>query len=40
MLDAGRVVQRGRYAELAGVDGPLRDLVLRESAAEELAGAR
>lgn len=40
VLDAGRVVQRGRYAELAGVDGPLRDLALRESAAEELAGAR
>ncbi|WP_097257336.1 thiol reductant ABC exporter subunit CydD [Streptomyces sp. Ag109_G2-15] len=40
VLDAGRVVQRGRYAELAGVDGPLRDLVLRESAAEEPAGAR
>ncbi|MFD5797629.1 thiol reductant ABC exporter subunit CydC, partial [Streptomyces diastatochromogenes] len=40
VLDAGRVVQRGRYAELAGVDGPLRDLVLRESAVEELAGAR
>ncbi|OXY93365.1 thiol reductant ABC exporter subunit CydD [Streptomyces diastatochromogenes] len=40
VLDAGRVVQRGRYAELAAVDGPLRDLVLREAAAEELAGAR
>ncbi|MGW2742759.1 thiol reductant ABC exporter subunit CydD [Streptomyces sp. NPDC001450] len=40
VLDAGRVVQRGRYAELAAVDGPLRDMVLRETAAEELAGAR
>ncbi|MFI8241063.1 thiol reductant ABC exporter subunit CydD [Streptomyces sp. NPDC085866] len=40
VLDAGRVVQRGRYAELAAVDGPLRDMVLRETAAEELVGAR
>ncbi|MFF5014150.1 thiol reductant ABC exporter subunit CydD [Streptomyces sp. NPDC001165] len=40
VLDAGRVVQRGRYAELAAVEGPLREMVLRETAAESLVGAR
>ncbi|MEU3362831.1 thiol reductant ABC exporter subunit CydD [Streptomyces pseudogriseolus] len=30
VLDAGRVVQRGRYEELRTVDGPLRDMALRE----------
>ncbi len=40
VLDAGQVVQRGRYTELAAVDGPLRDMVRREKAAEEPAGAR
>ncbi|WP_416485353.1 thiol reductant ABC exporter subunit CydD [Streptomyces sp. CL12] len=40
VLDAGRVVQRGRYAELAAVDGPLREMVRREAEAESLVGAR
>ncbi|WP_317444342.1 thiol reductant ABC exporter subunit CydD [Streptomyces collinus] len=40
VLDAGRVVQRGPYAELAVVDGPLRTMARRERAAESLAGAR
>ncbi|MFZ3569335.1 thiol reductant ABC exporter subunit CydD [Streptomyces sp. BH097] len=39
VLDGGRVVQRGPYAELVAVDGPLRELRLREGAAEALAGA-
>ncbi|MFD7294172.1 thiol reductant ABC exporter subunit CydD [Streptomyces sp. NPDC059897] len=39
VLDGGRVAQRGPYAELAAVDGPLRELRLREGAAEALAGA-
>ncbi len=30
VLDAGRVVQRGRYEELRAVDGALRDMALRE----------
>ncbi|MFG2668194.1 thiol reductant ABC exporter subunit CydD [Streptomyces sp. NPDC048387] len=30
VLDQGTVVQRGTYAELAGVDGPLRSLLERE----------
>ncbi|MCX5398218.1 thiol reductant ABC exporter subunit CydD [Streptomyces sp. NBC_00102] len=30
VLDGGRVVQRGAYAELAAVDGPLRRMVERE----------
>ncbi|MER7710524.1 thiol reductant ABC exporter subunit CydD [Streptomyces werraensis] len=33
VLDAGRVVQRGPYEELRVVDGPLRDMVLREEEA-------
>ncbi|MFF8989618.1 thiol reductant ABC exporter subunit CydD [Streptomyces sp. NPDC014983] len=40
VLDAGRVVQRGPYAELAAVDGPLREMVRREAEAETLVGAR
>ncbi|MCK1819273.1 thiol reductant ABC exporter subunit CydD [Streptomyces sp. XM83C] len=39
VLDAGRVVQRGRYAELAAVDGPLRRMAEREAAAGELLAA-
>ncbi|WP_333774098.1 thiol reductant ABC exporter subunit CydD [Streptomyces sp. IBSBF 3136] len=39
VLDAGRVVQRGPYAELAVVDGPLRTMARRERAAESLVGA-
>ncbi|MEU9990594.1 thiol reductant ABC exporter subunit CydD [Streptomyces sp. NPDC048045] len=33
VLDGGRVVQRGPYAELAVVDGPLRAMVHREATA-------
>ncbi len=33
VLDAGRVVQRGRYEELRAVGGPLRDMALREEEA-------
>ncbi|MCE3035260.1 thiol reductant ABC exporter subunit CydD [Streptomyces sp. CMSTAAHL-2] len=40
VLDAGRVVQRGPYTELAAVDGPLREMVRREAEAESLVGAR
>ncbi|MFI9808332.1 thiol reductant ABC exporter subunit CydD [Streptomyces sp. NPDC052301] len=40
VLDAGRVVQRGTYAELAAVDGPLRAMAQREAEAETLVGAR
>ncbi|MEV0317534.1 thiol reductant ABC exporter subunit CydD [Streptomyces sp. NPDC050658] len=36
VLDEGRVVQRGGYAELAAVDGPLRRMRERESAADLL----
>jgi ATP-binding cassette subfamily C protein CydCD len=39
VLEAGRVVQRGRYAELAAVDGPLRRMAEREAAAGELLAA-
>ncbi|WP_129308074.1 thiol reductant ABC exporter subunit CydD [Streptomyces sp. L2] len=39
VLDEGRVVQRGRYSELAAVPGPLRRMVRREEAAESLVGA-
>ncbi|MFG2355085.1 thiol reductant ABC exporter subunit CydD [Streptomyces sp. NPDC048521] len=38
VLDAGRVVQRGPYAELAAVDGPLRAMARREAEAESLVG--
>ncbi|MFB8268240.1 thiol reductant ABC exporter subunit CydD [Streptomyces sp. NPDC055955] len=37
VLDAGRVVQRGRYEDLMAVDGPLRALREREREAELLA---
>ncbi|MGW6543008.1 thiol reductant ABC exporter subunit CydD [Streptomyces massasporeus] len=40
VLDEGRVVQRGPYAELLAADGPLRGMVEREAAAESLVGAR
>ncbi|MEU9572143.1 thiol reductant ABC exporter subunit CydD [Streptomyces massasporeus] len=40
VLDEGRVVQRGPYAELLASDGPLRGIAERESAAESLVGAR
>ncbi len=40
VLDEGRVVQRGTYAELAAVPGPLRAMAEREKASELLVGAR
>ncbi|MET8801582.1 thiol reductant ABC exporter subunit CydD [Streptomyces sp. NPDC004546] len=40
VLDAGRAVQRGTYAELLAVDGPLRALARREAEAESLVGVR
>ncbi len=40
VLDAGRVVQRGAYAELAAVQGPLRRMLEREEQADLLVGAR
>ncbi|MET9761085.1 thiol reductant ABC exporter subunit CydD [Streptomyces sp. NPDC006372] len=40
VLDQGRVAQRGAYAELVAVEGPLREMAAREAASEELAGAR
>ncbi|MGW1912037.1 thiol reductant ABC exporter subunit CydD [Streptomyces sp. NPDC002076] len=40
VLDAGRVVQRGTYAELLAVEGPLRALARREADTESLVGAR
>ncbi|MFD5130645.1 thiol reductant ABC exporter subunit CydC, partial [Streptomyces olindensis] len=39
VLEHGRVVQRGPYAELVSADGPLRDMAEREAAAESLVGA-
>ncbi|WP_031040120.1 thiol reductant ABC exporter subunit CydD [Streptomyces sp. NRRL F-5650] len=39
VLDRGRVVQRGTYAELTAVPGALRELARREEAAELLVGA-
>ncbi|MEU2420435.1 thiol reductant ABC exporter subunit CydD [Streptomyces sp. NPDC007851] len=39
VLDEGRVVQRGPYAELLAAAGPLRVMAEREAAAESLAGA-
>ncbi|MEV3852874.1 thiol reductant ABC exporter subunit CydD [Streptomyces sp. NPDC050095] len=39
VLDGGRIVQRGTYAELSAADGPLRVLREREGAAELLVGA-
>ncbi|MEU5094882.1 thiol reductant ABC exporter subunit CydD [Streptomyces sp. NPDC020996] len=40
VLDAGRVVQRGAYAELAAAGGPLSDMLEREEQSELLAAAR
>jgi ATP-binding cassette, subfamily C, bacterial CydCD len=40
VLDEGRVVQRGTYAELAAAQGPLRGMAAREEAADLLVGAR
>jgi ATP-binding cassette subfamily C protein CydCD len=40
VLDEGRVVQRGAYAELAAAEGPLRRMLEREAAAEEMVAAR
>ncbi|MEU0340294.1 thiol reductant ABC exporter subunit CydD [Streptomyces bobili] len=40
VLDEGRVVQRGSYAALAAGEGPLREMVEREEAAELLVGTR
>ncbi|MFD5227687.1 thiol reductant ABC exporter subunit CydD [Streptomyces qaidamensis] len=40
VLDRGQVVQRGPYAELLAMDGPLREMAEREAAAESPAGAR
>ncbi|MFH9012930.1 thiol reductant ABC exporter subunit CydD [Streptomyces sp. NPDC017943] len=39
VLDAGHVVQRGRYAELVDREGPLRRMAEREAAVEPLVGA-
>jgi ATP-binding cassette subfamily C protein CydCD len=39
VLAEGRVVQRGTYAELAAVPGPLRSMVEREAETESLVGA-
>ncbi|MFG2554380.1 thiol reductant ABC exporter subunit CydD [Streptomyces sp. NPDC048581] len=38
VLDEGRVVQRGAFAELAAADGPLRGMVAREEQADLLVG--
>ncbi|MCX4699469.1 thiol reductant ABC exporter subunit CydD [Streptomyces sp. NBC_01373] len=38
VLDAGRVVQRGSYAELAAAEGPLRGMVEREEQTDLLVG--
>ncbi|MFJ4687604.1 thiol reductant ABC exporter subunit CydD [Streptomyces sp. NPDC088789] len=38
VLDAGLVVQRGTYAELVAVEGPLRELAVREAETEGLVG--
>ncbi|MFD7991731.1 thiol reductant ABC exporter subunit CydD [Streptomyces mexicanus] len=40
VLEEGRVVQRGPFAELAALPGPLRRMIEREAAAEPLAAAR
>ncbi|WP_329526892.1 thiol reductant ABC exporter subunit CydD [Streptomyces sp. NBC_01462] len=39
VLAHGRVAQRGAYAELSVVEGPLREMVEREAAGDLLAGA-
>ncbi|MFI6009317.1 thiol reductant ABC exporter subunit CydD [Streptomyces sp. NPDC051243] len=38
VLDEGRVVQRGTFAELAAADGPLRGMLAREEQADQLVG--
>jgi ATP-binding cassette, subfamily B, bacterial len=40
VLDEGRVVQRGSYAELSVVDGPLRAMLEREAETELLVAGR
>lgn len=40
VLDEGRLAQRGTFAELAAVEGPLRGMVEREEQADLLVGAR
>ncbi|OQD53386.1 ABC transporter [Streptomyces phaeoluteigriseus] len=40
VLDEGRVVQRGGYAELVAEEGPLREMVEREEEADLLVGMR
>ncbi|MEV0638062.1 thiol reductant ABC exporter subunit CydD [Streptomyces sp. NPDC050619] len=40
VLDEGRVAQRGTYAELAAVEGPLRVMVEREEETDLLVGVR
>ncbi|WP_406138191.1 thiol reductant ABC exporter subunit CydD [Streptomyces sp. NBC_01089] len=40
VLDAGRVVQRGPYAELAALEGPLRRMLERERASDLLGSQR
>ncbi|MFF8031343.1 thiol reductant ABC exporter subunit CydD [Streptomyces sp. NPDC016626] len=40
VLDGGRAVQRGAYAELVAADGPLRSMARREEAAGLLVTAR
>ncbi|GGX11944.1 ABC transporter [Streptomyces malachitofuscus] len=40
VLDGGQVVQRGPYAELAALDGPLREMALREEESELLVATR
>ncbi|MFF8710340.1 thiol reductant ABC exporter subunit CydD [Streptomyces sp. NPDC015184] len=37
VLDAGRIVQRGPYADLAAVEGPLRRMLVREREQEAMA---
>jgi ATP-binding cassette, subfamily C, bacterial CydCD len=37
VLDGGQIVQRGTYAELAAVEGPLRRMAERETESERLA---
>ncbi|MFD9464463.1 thiol reductant ABC exporter subunit CydD [Streptomyces sp. NPDC060027] len=39
VLAEGRVVQRGAFAELSAVEGPLREMVKRETAGDLLVGA-
>ncbi|WP_217207682.1 thiol reductant ABC exporter subunit CydD [Streptomyces sp. AC550_RSS872] len=39
VLEQGRVVQRGAFADLAAVEGPLRTMVAREEEADLLVGA-